>query len=150
MGSIPAGGTMIEASEFRRVAFDTSAHQERQLQILTPAVFIGLAGMQRSETDNSGSPGAKQADPCAGAQTTTATRSNVVVRAADQSPAGILKIRSIHTSPAMNITLNLIPIVSLIAGILIFIMPRLLSTIVAIYLIMVGLVGLFGNGSFLR
>ena len=50
----------------------------------------------------------------------------------------------------MNITLNLIPIVSLIGGILIFIRPRLLSTIVAIYLIMVGLVGLFGNGSFLR
>lgn len=51
---------------------------------------------------------------------------------------------------AMNITLNLIPIVSLLAGILIFIMPRLLSTIVAIYLIMVGLVGLFGSGNFLR
>jgi len=51
---------------------------------------------------------------------------------------------------AMNITLHLIPIVSLIAGILILIMPRLLSTIVAIYLIMVGLVGLFGSGNFLR
>jgi hypothetical protein len=51
---------------------------------------------------------------------------------------------------AMNITLSLVPIVSLIAGILIFIMPRLLSTIVAIYLIMVGLVGLFGSGHFLR
>ena len=51
---------------------------------------------------------------------------------------------------AINITLHLIPIVSLIAGILILIMPRLLSTIVAIYLIMVGLVGLFGSGNFLR
>jgi len=51
---------------------------------------------------------------------------------------------------AINITLNLIPIVSLIAGILILIMPRLLSTIVAVYLIMVGLVGLFGTGHFLR
>ncbi|MDP2368166.1 DUF3096 domain-containing protein [Rhodoferax sp.] len=50
----------------------------------------------------------------------------------------------------MNITLNLIPIVSLIAGILILIIPRLLSTIVAVYLIMVGLVGLFGTGNFLR
>ena len=51
---------------------------------------------------------------------------------------------------AINITLHLIPIVSLIAGILILIMPRLLSTIVAIYLIMVGLVGLFGLGNLLR
>jgi hypothetical protein len=50
----------------------------------------------------------------------------------------------------INITLNLIPIVSLLAGILILIVPRLLSTIVAIYLIMVGLVGLFGSGHFLR
>jgi hypothetical protein len=50
----------------------------------------------------------------------------------------------------LNITLNLIPIVSLIAGILILVMPRLLSTIVAIYLIVVGLVGLFGNGHFLH
>ena len=87
---------------------------------------------------------------CAGAQKTLVTLVNLTVRAAGQRPAGILKIRSIQKSPAMNITLHLIPIVSLIAGILIFIMPRLLSTIVAIYLIMVGLVGLFGNGSFLR
>ena len=46
----------------------------------------------------------------------------------------------------MNITLTLIPIVSLIAGILILVVPRLLSTVVAIYLIVVGLVGLFGAG----
>lgn len=39
---------------------------------------------------------------------------------------------------------------SLIAGIMILIIPRLLSTIVAVYLIMVGLVGLFGTGNFLR
>jgi len=44
----------------------------------------------------------------------------------------------------MNISISLIPIVSLIAGILILVMPRLLSTIVAIYLIVVGVVGLFG------
>lgn len=50
----------------------------------------------------------------------------------------------------MNITLSLVPVVSLIAGILILIIPRLLSTIVAIYLILVGLVGLFGTGNFLR
>jgi hypothetical protein len=39
--------------------------------------------------------------------------------------------------------LALTPLVSLIAGILILIMPRLLNYIVAIYLILVGLLGLF-------
>ncbi len=34
------------------------------------------------------------------------------------------------------------PLVALIAGILIFIMPRLLNYIVAVYLILVGLLGL--------
>lgn len=50
----------------------------------------------------------------------------------------------------MNITLNLIPIVSLIAGILILIIPRLLNMIVAIYLIVIGIVGLFGTNHFLH
>lgn len=50
----------------------------------------------------------------------------------------------------MNITLTLIPIVSLIAGILILVMPRLLNMIVAIYLIVIGLVGLFGTGHLLH
>ena len=44
----------------------------------------------------------------------------------------------------MNIHLGLTPILSLAAGILILVVPRLLSYIVAIYLIAVGLVGLFG------
>jgi hypothetical protein len=35
------------------------------------------------------------------------------------------------------------PLVALIAGILILIMPRLLNYIVAIYLVIVGLLGLF-------
>jgi hypothetical protein len=43
----------------------------------------------------------------------------------------------------MSITLSHIqPIVALIAGILILLMPRLLNIIVAIYLILVGLLGL--------
>jgi len=46
----------------------------------------------------------------------------------------------------MNITLALTPLVSLIAGILILIIPRLLNYIVAIYLIVIGLIGLFGAG----
>ena len=44
----------------------------------------------------------------------------------------------------MNIQLGLTPILSLLAGILILAMPRLLNYIVAIYLIVVGLIGLFG------
>lgn len=39
--------------------------------------------------------------------------------------------------------LPLTPLISLIAGIVILIMPRLLNYIVAIYLIVVGLLGLF-------
>lgn len=47
----------------------------------------------------------------------------------------------------MNISLSLGPLVSLIAGILILVMPRLLNFIVALYLIIIGLIGLFGVGS---
>lgn len=45
-------------------------------------------------------------------------------------------------------TLALTPLLSLIAGILILVVPRLLNYIVAIYLIVVGLVGILGTGSF--
>lgn len=45
----------------------------------------------------------------------------------------------------MNITLSLAPLVSVIAGVLILIVPRLLNYIVAAYLIVVGLLGLFGD-----
>jgi hypothetical protein len=45
----------------------------------------------------------------------------------------------------MNMTLSLTPLISLIAGILILVMPRLLNFIVAIYLIVIGLIGLFGG-----
>ena len=44
----------------------------------------------------------------------------------------------------MNITLTLGPLISLIAGILILVMPRLLNYILAIYLILIGLIGIFG------
>lgn len=46
----------------------------------------------------------------------------------------------------MQLTLSLGPLVSLIAGILILVMPRLLNYIVALYLIIMGLLGLFGAG----
>jgi hypothetical protein len=48
----------------------------------------------------------------------------------------------------MNISLALAPLVSLIAGILILVMPKLLNYIVAVYLIVIGLIGLFGAGNF--
>jgi hypothetical protein len=46
----------------------------------------------------------------------------------------------------MNLHLTIGPVVSLIAGILILVIPRLLNYIVAIYLIVMGLLGLFGSG----
>jgi hypothetical protein len=48
----------------------------------------------------------------------------------------------------MNMTISLAPIISLIAGILILVVPKLLNYIVAIYLIAIGLIGLFGAGNF--
>ncbi len=42
----------------------------------------------------------------------------------------------------MNIQVALQPLIALIAGILILIMPRLLNYVVAIYLIIIGLIGL--------
>jgi hypothetical protein len=47
----------------------------------------------------------------------------------------------------MSMYLSIGPVVSLIAGILILIVPRLLNYIVAIYLILMGLIGLFGTGA---
>jgi hypothetical protein len=44
----------------------------------------------------------------------------------------------------MNLTITLGPLISLIAGILILAMPKLLNYIVAIYLILIGLIGIFG------
>lgn len=49
---------------------------------------------------------------------------------------------------SMNLHITMGPLLSLIAGILILIVPRLLSYIVAFYLIAMGLIGLFGSGVF--
>jgi hypothetical protein len=45
----------------------------------------------------------------------------------------------------VNIITSAGPLISLIAGVLILVMPRLLNYIVAIYLIVIGLLGLFGG-----
>jgi len=47
----------------------------------------------------------------------------------------------------LNIHLSLTPLISLVAGVLILLMPKLLNFIVAAYLILLGLIGLFGAGS---
>jgi hypothetical protein len=47
----------------------------------------------------------------------------------------------------VNIHASLTPLISLVAGILILVMPKLLNYIVAVYLIVIGLVGLVGGGT---
>lgn len=44
----------------------------------------------------------------------------------------------------MNLQLELVPVLSLIAGIAILIVPKLLNLIVAIYLIVIGVTGILG------
>jgi hypothetical protein len=44
----------------------------------------------------------------------------------------------------MNIHLSVGPLISLVAGILILVMPKLLNYIIAIYLIVIGIIGLVG------
>lgn len=65
------------------------------------------------------------------------TRTNILFRG--RIPLG---------KPSMNLHLTIGPLVSLIAGILILVVPRLHNYIVAIYLIIIGLLGLFGSGTF--
>lgn len=45
----------------------------------------------------------------------------------------------------MNIVPHIGPVAALLAGILILVMPRLLNYIVAVYLIIIGVVGLMGR-----
>jgi hypothetical protein len=44
----------------------------------------------------------------------------------------------------MDLHLSFGPLAALIAGVLILVMPRLLNYIVALYLIVIGIVGIFG------
>lgn len=50
----------------------------------------------------------------------------------------------------MNMNISLAPLISLIAGILILVVPRLLNYIVAVYLIVIGIIGLFGGSFHIR
>lgn len=44
-----------------------------------------------------------------------------------------------------NMTLYLTPIISLLAGIVILIFPTILNYVIAFYLIIIGLLGIFGG-----
>jgi hypothetical protein len=57
------------------------------------------------------------------------------------------RARATRKESSMHMALTIGPLVSLIAGILILVIPRLLNFIVAIYLIVMGLLGLFGSGN---
>ena len=48
----------------------------------------------------------------------------------------------------MNVHLAIGPLIALVAGILILVMPRLLNYVVAFYLIAIGVLGLLGNVKF--
>ena len=50
----------------------------------------------------------------------------------------------------MNMNITLAPLISLISGILILVVPRLLNYIVAVYLIAIGVIGLFGGSFHIR
>jgi len=65
----------------------------------------------------------------------------------DCNPASALRVGAREKKGIdMNLTVvHIGPLVSLIAGILILIMPRLLNYIIALYLIVIGLLGLFGG-----
>ena len=65
-------------------------------------------------------------------------RSEVRLSIADSQPAWLASQHISLDLNTMNMTISLVPIVSLIAGILILIVPRLLNFIVAIYLIVIG------------
>jgi hypothetical protein len=49
------------------------------------------------------------------------------------------------TEDSMNLHITIGPLISLVAGVLILVMPKLLNYIVAIYLIVIGLIGLLGT-----
>jgi len=75
------------------------------------------------------------------ASSTSVSRVTVAVTAANANS----HFTNHQQESTMNMTLTAGPLISLIAGILILVMPKLLNYIVAIYLIAIGLLGLFGG-----
>jgi DUF3096 family protein len=88
---------------------------------------------------------------CADVQITFRRASNIAAGESEMLGADAALTRRHPTTSgevSMNLHLTIGPIVSLLAGILILVMPRLLNYIVAIYLIIIGLLELFGSGAF--
>ena len=54
--------------------------------------------------------------------------------------------RTARAEARMSLSLSIGPVVALVAGILILVIPRLLNYIIALYLIIIGIVGLLGPG----
>ncbi|MBN1473770.1 MAG: DUF3096 domain-containing protein [Syntrophaceae bacterium] len=48
----------------------------------------------------------------------------------------------------MTLNLSIAPLLALIAGIIILLVPKMLNYIVAIYLIIIGILGILGYGNF--
>ena len=65
--------------------------------------------------------------------------------AADKPTARRGALRRTHKGSHMSFSLSVGPVVALIAGILILIIPRLLNYIIALYLIILGVLGLMGE-----
>jgi hypothetical protein len=78
----------------------------------------------------------------------TRLRLNRIYRSArkgDKNPNSLFIQSQSNRGSIMTLTVSIGPVIALIAGILILLMPRLLNFIVAIYLILIGLLGLFGG-----
>jgi hypothetical protein len=86
--------------------------------------------------------------PCRGGASAAPSCGCALITLRRTSASGSIKARlwSFSREVPMSLHLTLGPIVSLLAGILILIVPRLLSYIVAIYLIIIGLLELSGSG----
>lgn len=63
-------------------------------------------------------------------------------RAEHRGISDVLPVPFLGKDPSMTATVFLQPAVALIAGVLILLVPRLLNYVVALYLIVIGIIGL--------
>ena len=131
---------MIRAPLVRGLNRGSAAGKEQVISLTQePALFVeGDMGRLREAIDNLVSNAVKYS-PIGGEISISATREDgeAIVRVADQGPG-----LSPEEDP-MSVSINhLQPLVALIAGVLILLMPRILNYVVALYLIIVGIIGL--------
>jgi hypothetical protein len=131
----------LTAEHTRSAASQTHRDPKRQLR----RWCSGIAGIAYLHVLR----GLRDLPMCAAVQMRSRQTSSFLPRltGGDAVPTYVCTLRS-SREVSMNLHLTIGPIASLIAGILILVVPRLLNYIVAIYLIIIGLVGLFGGGSF--